>query len=78
MPQRVQVAFWLKKDAKWLASLPAPLPDPAKIIADAETHTKSNREQFALLFKSWLAQHPRKKSRHATKNYHPSLGKELI
>lgn len=56
------VAFWLKKDAKWLASLPDPLPDPAKIIADAELHTQASRDQFMLLFKNWLALQPRKKT----------------
>lgn len=48
------VAFWLEKDAKWLASLPTPLPDPAKIIADAKTNTPVNRDQFGLIFKNWL------------------------
>jgi GMP synthase (glutamine-hydrolysing) len=55
------VAFWLKKDAKWLTSLTATLPDPAKIIEDAEIHAKINREQFGQLFKNWLALQPRKK-----------------
>jgi len=56
------VAFWLEKDAKWLASLANPLPDPAKIIADAEIRAQVSREQFTLLFKNWLTLQPGKKT----------------
>jgi GMP synthase-like glutamine amidotransferase len=61
------VSFWLEKDAKWLASLPAPLPDPARIIADAKIHARANREQFGLLFKNWLALQQRKQKLHTVK-----------
>ena len=56
------VAFWLEKDAKWIASLSDPLPDPAKIIADAEMRAQASREQFMLLFNNWLALQKRKKT----------------
>lgn len=71
------VAFWLKKDAKWLASLSATLPDPAKIIGDAELHAKANREQFGQLIKNWLAQQPLEKTTHRTKHKTASPSKEL-
>jgi GMP synthase-like glutamine amidotransferase len=61
------VAFWLEKDAKWLASLSDPLPDPAKIIADAELQAQASREQFILLFKNWLTLQPRKRTVHRNK-----------
>jgi len=71
------VAFWLEKDAKWLASLSDPLPDPAKIIADAEMRTQVSREQFTLLFKNWLTLQPREKTVRLKKRKQILPGKEL-
>jgi GMP synthase (glutamine-hydrolysing) len=72
------VAFWLEKDAKWLASLSDPLPDPAKIIADAKMLAQDSREQFTLLFKNWLSLQPRKKTVRRKKRKQIPLERELM
>jgi GMP synthase (glutamine-hydrolysing) len=72
------VTFWLEKDAKWLASLPDPLPDPAKIIADAEMRAQASMEQFTLLFKNWLTLQPRNKTVRRKNRKHILPERELL
>lgn len=48
------VAKWLSKDSKWLASLPDVDPDPAAILSDAKRLSESIASEFEQFFRNYI------------------------
>jgi GMP synthase (glutamine-hydrolysing) len=48
------IAVWLEKDAKWLASLGGSSPAPETILVQAREYADQTRSDFAHFFSNWL------------------------